>query len=552
MLQGQIFHFQAGSSSLYEAHGASVEFQAPGYEGRLGSGYIGGRMEYGGVLRTSFHGYKLTAGDDTINFGLPTDIFNLGHYFYGRGGGLSKQTEKHRLTVFGGTTSNVLGAAFFQAGTTQDPFGLLFMESKLSDKLSFVSRSVITDKVTFINGLGYKINRGFEIGASGGVGASKPYFSGSFNLDRPKYAVKAQYVAADDKFRRISADAPLISEVDKENIFLLIRPIWRWTVSASRQNILSPVSSSQPVSSRALVHQASTSFNWFDFRLNGTVFFSESGDSRNRGTMFSASRNITQHVEAGIEFYRTHTKLNRLDTQSYTVHVREAFTQKLSLTQYVSRSNGQTSLNVGGEFNSGRFTIGVSHDTSYVPLRPAEVGGPFVRVYNVSLRFRPFRNLEVAGQTVLTPSGRVRYTAQASDYYYRYAGLEGGPLQSTRIGRFVVKGVVLDDDEKPVAGAALQIDGQVLFTDSEGRFIARFPRHGRESFKVLLDDFLTNAFYEVQSAPTTVDVVDEEDAKEIIIRLRTVTDPNTIKARQQAAIVQQEQQRGSAGPSPLE
>ena len=490
----------------------------------------------GGVLRTDFHGYKLTAGDDNISFALPTDVFTFGHYFYGRGVGVSRHYKGTKVTLFGGVTSDQIGASFFHVGRSNDAFGLLFMESKLAKNLNFVSRTVVTDKVTFLNGLEYTPKKWMDIGATAGLGAGKPYGALTMTLDRPKYLLKTGYILVDDKFRRISAETPLLGEVEKENILLLVRPSNWWSVSVARQNFLSPNTAFTTTSNvKAVSNQGSVAVKLFDFRLSGSVYRSESNGAVNLGQMYSADRKITSRVEAGVEYYRSKGDVARLAIESYTGRVRENITQRITLTQYVNRSQGQTTFNLGGEFNAPRFSIGVSHDTNYLPLRSPLAGGPFVRTYAVSLRIRPFGNLELTGQSVLSPDGRVRYTAAASDYLYRYAGLERGGLVQARMDKYVVKGVVVDENEQPVPGAALQIDGQMVFTDSDGRFMVRFPKRDPQVFKVLLDDFLTPRFYDVVSAPAKVIPAPEDSATDIVIRLRLVTDPARIKSRLTAA-----------------
>jgi hypothetical protein len=545
----QVFHVQAGTSSLQEAHGGSVSFLAPGYEGSIGVGYVNGGMQYGGVLRTDFHGYRLTAGDDTVDFSLPTDNFNLGHYFYGRGAGISRKTGKNKYTVFGGMTSRFVGASFFQAAEGQDPFGLIFMESQLSTRMKFVSRTVMTNKLTFLNGLSFSPNRGIEMGATAGLGSGKPYIAGSFDVDRPRYTLKAAFVGADRDFRRVSVDAPLATEVDRENVYFQWRPVSRWSVSVARQNVLSPVSPATPTSSRALLHNVASNLRLFGARFNGSLYLSETGNVNNTGMMFGANRTFLNRVEVGADYFRNRTDRTRFNSESYSGRLREVLTQKLSLTQYVSRSNGQTSWNFGGEFNANRFSLAVSHETAYVPFRPVEFGGPFVRVYNVSLRFRPWGSTEITAQSNVDPNGRVRYTVAGSDYYYRYAGLESAQAAPLKINQYVVKGIVLDQDERPVAGAALQIDGQVVFTDSEGRFLVRFPRRSTESFRVLLEDFLTNFWYDVESAPTNVETITEDQAKDLIIRLRRITDRDRIQQRL-TAMRQAEDEKAGGGTAP--
>jgi hypothetical protein len=65
--------------------------------------------------------------------------------------------------------------------------------------------------------------------------------------------------------------------------------------------------------------------------------------------------------------------------------------------------------------------------------------------------------------------------------------------------------------------------------------MVRFPKRDPQVFKVLLDDFLTPRLYDVISAPAKVTPAEEDDAMDIIIRLRRLTDPVKIKSRLTAA-----------------
>src|SRR5262249_55191623 len=158
------------------------------------------------------------------------------------------------------------------------------------------------------------------------------------DLDKAKYSLKASYVAADHDFRRVAVDAPLTSEVDRENISLQVRPWRRWSFSLARQNVLSPVTPETPVSSRALLHNAASRISLFDIRLNGSVYLSETGNIRNTGMMFGASRMFLRRVELGADYYRNRTSGTHFGSESYSGRLREVLTTRLSLTQYVNRS----------------------------------------------------------------------------------------------------------------------------------------------------------------------------------------------------------------------
>ena len=77
----------------------------------------------GAVARTKVMGYTVIAGDDTVRFDLPTDIFGNTSYFSARGVGISKNFENSGFYVLGGLTSQWMGSRFFQAARSEDPTG---------------------------------------------------------------------------------------------------------------------------------------------------------------------------------------------------------------------------------------------------------------------------------------------------------------------------------------------------------------------------------------------------------------------------------------------
>src|SRR5438874_9850685 len=72
----QVFRVQGGTSTLLNAEGGSVEFKAPNYSGTAGLGYYNGKVQFGAETRYQFRGYTILAGDDSVPFTLPTDIFD--------------------------------------------------------------------------------------------------------------------------------------------------------------------------------------------------------------------------------------------------------------------------------------------------------------------------------------------------------------------------------------------------------------------------------------------------------------------------------------------
>src|SRR5215468_3838572 len=92
-VEAQVFRVQGGESTLFNAQGGSVEFKAPNYDGSVGLGFYNGRFELGAETRYLYHGYIMLAGDESVPFTLPTDVFDSSHYFSARGFGATRTYE---------------------------------------------------------------------------------------------------------------------------------------------------------------------------------------------------------------------------------------------------------------------------------------------------------------------------------------------------------------------------------------------------------------------------------------------------------------------------
>src|SRR5205807_10044177 len=139
----QVFRVQGGTSSLLNAEGGSVEFKAPNYDGSVGLGYYNGKVQFGAETRYLFHGYTILAGDDSVPFTLPTDVFDSSHYFSARGIGATRKDANNTFYAFAGTTSTWFGTGFFNAASSDDPGASFFFERKLRNELQFFCRDVV-------------------------------------------------------------------------------------------------------------------------------------------------------------------------------------------------------------------------------------------------------------------------------------------------------------------------------------------------------------------------------------------------------------------------
>ncbi|MBZ5516903.1 MAG: carboxypeptidase-like regulatory domain-containing protein [Acidobacteriia bacterium] len=119
----------------------------------------------------------------------------------------------------------------------------------------------------------------------------------------------------------------------------------------------------------------------------------------------------------------------------------------------------------------------------------------------------------------------MRYTAYAGTYLYR--GTMGAPGASAPITlhKYIVRGRVVDEEGRGVRGAALRVDGEMVFSDSSGQFFVRKRRATRYKLQVLPDQFLVPERYEVVAAPAEVNAAPDELAKDVTVVVRRLAHP---------------------------
>lgn len=77
-----------------------------------------------------------------------------------------------------------------------------------------------------------------------------------------------------------------------------------------------------------------------------------------------------------------------------------------------------------------------------------------------------------------------------------------------------------DDQGVPVEGVALHIGKQVAYTDSAGRFMARFSKRGALPLSLAPDESIHNGAYEVVSVPAEAKAETEENSCDLQVVVR--------------------------------
>jgi len=510
----QAFEVGGGSSSLFQASGGSVEVHAQNYQGWFGIGSLDGHLRLGASLSEQWRGSTFTFGDEIIPFRLPSDVFEDGHYFTGRGVGISYSRERLSLFGFGGVTATGFNVPLFRAASAENGAGALFIDFKLLPKLRLFSRNIISNRQTTINGAEWKPWAWLKTSLAGGVGANQGYFASGVSAERSWIIVKGAYIAAGDRFRRVVVGTPLNSEPDRENFMVTLRPRPFFDFTAGHLNFLGPAPGMQP-GIRATVDEFSANASGAGFRFGASLYKSYVNGTSTEGDLFSVGRGFAGRVQANV--YLLHSTSRGLPRSTSVLPMeREVISPRFSLLQTVNHSAGHTSVSFGGDFLSNFISIGVQYQTVYSPF---QIGNPFRQVLLLNLRFHPFGSFSVNASSYVAPDGSVKYTTSGQAFLYRDQPTQNAP-QRFGIPSYIVSGRVVDEDGSPVSGAALRIDGELAFTNSDGAFFVRRKKARPCHLEVALADFLVPGAFDVLSAPTEVVPTKQETGNAIVITIR--------------------------------
>ncbi|HKR86348.1 MAG TPA: hypothetical protein VJS37_19465 [Terriglobales bacterium] len=518
----QVFRVQGGTSTMLDAQGGSVEFKAPNYDGSVGIGYYNGQVMFGGETRYKYHDYTFLAGDDSVRFDLPTDVFDHSHYFSARGAGFIRSEHDRTLYAFAGTTSTWLGTGFFNAATIDRPVAIVFYQRKLQDNLRLYSHNVAGNRQTLLEGLEWTPEKWAHASVTGGIGSNQPYAAAAFDAESQKLAFKTSYVVTGDMFRRVTVISPMSSEVNKGNVQMLYKPNEYISVTTGHENILQPVTVGGPMQA-ASIDQLSTDMHVDRFYFGTGLFTSHASVGNSRGINFYVGRRIGRRFDVNTNYFNSQSA-NTTSTTILSGTVRENLSSRFSLLQLISRTAGQTTYAFGGDYISNRLMVSVNYQNVYLPFRPSN---PFQQALALNASFRVTGPMQITAASNVAPDGHLRYSIGMSTYLYRLRGMamNANSPDSFSISKYVIQGVVLDDLGAPLEGAALRIGKQVVYTDSSGRFMLRSSKRGSYPLSLAPEEFLTNGVYQVISAPSEVHSESEDNATDVRVVVRRVPPP---------------------------
>ena len=525
----QVFELEGGGSSLYQGYGGALSVWGERFEGNLGLGYLDG-FRFSVFLKRLIGRDTLRLGNDAIPVRFATDVFGGSHTIFAQGAGIRRATRRSSLYAFVGASATAMPAPFVNALDQDQAIGVVQAERDLSPTLHLTTHALFSSRQTVLQGIRWESPSGLEAGATAGVGGNQPYGSASMAVKRERLDVRMAYVSMGDRFRRTGVPSPVQSEADRENVLVTVRPTDGFSFGVGRQNFRQD-STLPGVADRATLNQVFGSARIFGSNLSAGVFDSRTPGARSTSSYVSASRDLTRWLQTDLYLLRVWSPE---PSTTPILHLREFITPRASLLQVVTRASGRTSVAFGGAFTSGLTTLGLDYQVIHTPYRPRN---PFAQTIALSVRV-PLGNYRVNAASFVTPDGRVNYTGSASTFFYAGDVLGGGGRSlEIKFERYIVQGTVVDESGVIVDGAAIDVGGSVVFTDSRGRFFVRRSSSREATLRVLVDEFLATGRFEVVAAPTTVKPRTERESVPVKIVVRRVppdrvsTDPAPASAR---------------------
>jgi hypothetical protein len=508
-----VVEMQGGGSSLNGGYGATANFWRSSVDGWIGLGYLDG-FRVGAFLRKAINKDTLRIGNDALVMRLPTDVFTPGFNLLVQGISFSGGNERSSYLAFGGASSSGLGAPSFQASAIEEPMGALFLQHRVAPTVRLTATTLLADQQTVLPGVQWQPTPDLTTAFVAGVGSGRPYAASSVALRQGALGVKASYAWNPDRFRRAPVATPNQTEVDRENIMVTYELSPEFSIGVGRQNYVQDSADSRPAL-RATGNTLFAGGAWAGTRLTGGLYDSHSAGTSNLSSYFAVGREVAHWLDAEVFILQSRPRGLPVVTTPLA-NLRWRLSSRIGLSQQISFHDGVPTVLFGASLVTPIGEFMADYQVVHQPLKPIN---PFRSALNLTARLQLGKYSTSVG-TYVQPDGSVDYSASGSTFLYM--GSFGGaqPQQvGGRMARYVIRGTVRDEAGAPVEGAAVDIGGEVVFTNSGGEFFLRVGRPTRSPVKVLTAEFLLPGQWEVVSAPADVEAGPESRAGiEIILR----------------------------------
>ena len=186
----------------------------------------------------------------------------------------------------------------------------------------------------------------------------------------------------------------------------------------------------------------------------------------------------------------------------YLTTVQENFMPRFGISEYVTHYDRSTTFNVGGHYDTDRFSVSLGWAEQFLPF---DTSAPFQKALTLSVSVRLPHGTSIQGQTLTDSQGHAKFTALGTNDLYGPRSTAGGAQQyPPSFGQWLIQGRVVDPTGAPVAGAALRIGKEMVFTDGLGEFMMRMKKQATYDVQMEPDSFTAPGRWRCVSGPSQV------------------------------------------------
>jgi hypothetical protein len=515
-VRGQVVHIEAGASTAERAGGSRARFWHGRSQGWISAGEPGpsAPVGIGGYVRTRFDGWMLELGDIEIPLVVNTDVFGGGAGLPLRGIGYNRTGPTSSWAIYGGATTRDISGPSFRSATIDRPAFAVRFDARLRPDLTLASRTAISHSTTSIQSIQWQVDPGVDLALAAGVGDGQPYAATSLIREREDVSVRAAWIHAGDRFRRQVARLPDVAEADGLNARVVYRPLPAFNLTAGRHSYLVAERGATDPAMRFAVHTLGAQARRGMVTASLTGHDAAVAGGHTRGLWARAAVAPPGRVAGEISLLTSDPAVGASST-AWTLSISERVTQRLSLTQVVTRTSGHTSAAFGGELITNPVRARIEYLTMFVPVAS---GSAFQQAMVVHTEILPAGSLRIDLSTHIRPDGKVSYRLSAGTWLNT-----SGPASSTgpiRLPGYMIRGRVIDEDGQPVAGAALRVGNDLIFTNSSGEFFVRLKENAPAEVRTEPSEFLTLLDYEAVSEPERVTPAPPDEALPVTLVVR--------------------------------
>jgi hypothetical protein len=313
----------------------------------------------------------------------------------------------------------------------------------------------------------------------------------------------------------VPVPTPNQTEVDRENASVTYDVTPTFTVGIGRQNYVQDSADSKPPL-RATGNTVFAGGRLRDTRVTAGLYDSRSDGITNLSSYYGIGRELTRWLDAELFVLQSRPE-GQPTLTTPLLNLRWRLSPRVGLSQQVSLHNRHPTILFGASLTTPIGEFSADYQIVHQPLQPFN---PFRSALNLTARLQ-LGSYSTSVGTYIRPDGTVDYSASGSTFLYMGAFGGAQPQQiGTRLARYVVRGSVRDEAGNPIDGAAVGLNGEVVYTNSTGEFFLRAKYPQRYTVTVLTKEFLLPGRWEVVSAPADVTASDEKQASPIGILLR--------------------------------